>query len=259
MKQAILVISFGTSYKETREKNIGAIEKAIQNAFPKYEVRRAFTSGMIIKILKKQGIMVDTVEQALAHLKEEGFQKVICQPTHIMHGFEYDGIVAAAAPFQKQFDQLVVGTPLLSAQEDYKQAVQTLGELVPREPGDALVLMGHGTGHPANACYAALEYAFHDAGYKNVFVGTVEGYPDLEAVKRRLRESGAQRVFLTPFMVVFGDHAANDMAGDEEDSWKKQLEKEGCRVQILLKGLGEYPGIVNQYVQHTAAAAEQLG
>ena len=184
--------------------------------------------------------MVDTVEQALARLKEEGFQRVICQPTHIMHGFEYDGIVAAAAPFQKQFDQLIVGTPLLSAQEDYKQAVQTLEELVPREPGDALVLMGHGTGHPANACYAALEYAFHDAGYQNVFVGTVEGYPDLEAVKRRLRESGAQRVFLTPFMVVFGDHAANDMAGDEEDSWKKQLEKEGCRVHTAER-LGGIP------------------
>lgn len=258
MKQAILMVSFGTSYDETRAKTIEAIEAAAKKEFPEYEIRRAFTSKTIMGILKKRGIFVDDVTQALARLKEEGYQKVLCQPTHIMHGYEYDDIVNAASAFAGEFESFAIGVPLLSSPEDYKQAAQSLGFLVPVEQGTALVWMGHGTEHPANATYSALEYAFHDAGYKNVFVGTVEGYPDLQAVMRRLKEYGAEKVLLAPFMVVAGDHAMNDMAGDEEDSWNSQLKAQGWQTEILLKGLGEYKEIRRQYMGHIHSALEKM-
>ena len=257
MKRALLMVSFGTSYPETLEKNIAAIEGEAAAAFPGWTVRRAFTSGMILrKLAQRDGLALDDVPAALTRLAAEGFEAVVIQPTHIMNGDEYDKFCAQAAPFGGQFAHFAVGRPLLTAAGDYRAVAEgVMASLPAPAEGEALVFMGHGTGHHANAAYTQLEYVFHDLGWKRVFVGTVEGYPALEEVLRRLKECPAvRRVILHPFMVVAGDHAVNDMAGPEPDSWKSCLERAGYEVTCVLKGLGEYPALRALFLAHAQAA-----
>lgn len=251
-KKAILVVSFGTSYEETREKTIGAIEEDFRCAFPDYEVRRAFTSGMIIKKLRERdGIEVDTVAQALEKLAADGFGTVICQPTHVMNGFEFDDVRREVSRWQSHFENLVCGWPLLTSFEDYQKVSRVLQEEFGSLPETtALVLMGHGTEHPANSSYPALDYYLKAQGCRNFFIGTVEGYPDLETVMKEVAGIHANKVVLAPLMVVAGDHAINDMCGDDEDSWKQQFEKAGYETEAILKGLGEYPSIRKIYLEH---------
>lgn len=260
MKQALLVVSFGTSHHDTLEKTIAAIETDMARAFPEWEVRRAFTSGMIIrKLNQRDGIAIDTVEKALARLVVEDFDSVVIQPTHVMNGEEYDKLAAQAAPYAKQFKRFALGAPLLTSMEDYKAAVPAVLSELPRAEGEhALVLMGHGTEHFANAAYATMEYVFHDLGHKNVFLGTVEGYPELDQVMDRLAERGIRSVTLAPLMVVAGDHAKNDMAGPEEDSWKNRLEAAGYEVDCVIRGVGEFPAIRERFVAHAADAMESI-
>lgn len=260
MKKAILAVSFGTSHRDTLEKTIAAIEKALQLAFPNREVRRAFTSGMIIgKLKKRDGLEIDTVDEALARLAGEGFDDVVVQPTHIINGDEYDKLRSLASPWEGRFTRLTFGAPLLTAAGDYKTAARALErELPPMQEKQAVVYMGHGTGHHANAAYALMEYVFHDLGRRDVVIGTVEGYPGFEEVTRRLEEMGdIQRVCMAPLMIVAGDHAKNDMAGEEPDSWKAQLEKLGYDVTCSLQGLGENEGIRRMLADHARAAAEE--
>ncbi len=262
MKQALLVVSFGTSHRDTLEKTIGAIESDLARAFPDWTVRRAFTSGMIIrKLRERDGLIVDRVEKALARLVVEDFDAVVIQPTHVMNGEEYDKLAAQAAPYARQFRKFAMSTPLLTSVADYQAAVPAvLSELPAAGEGHALVLMGHGTEHHANAVYAAMEYVFHDMGHKNVFLGTVEGYPALEQVMDRLREHSIRRVTLAPLMVVAGDHAKNDMAGPEADSWKSRLEGAGYQVDCVVRGLGEFPAVRARFAAHAAEAdAEARG
>lgn len=257
-RKALLVVSFGTSHAETREKTIGAIERDIAASFPEYEVRRAFTSGMILKVLEKRdGIVIDNVTEAMNRLADDGFREVLVQPTHVIPGDEYNDMVKAVAEFRDQFDEITIGTPLLYRTEDYQKVILAVIEQFPDLPEKAaLVLMGHGTGHPINAAYAALDYQIKDMGYKNVFVGTVEGYPDLETVLRQVEAYRPEKVILLPLMVVAGDHAINDMAGEEEDSWKNVFEKAGFKVSCVLKGLGELQPIRGIYLEHVAQAIE---
>lgn len=257
-RKALLVVSFGTSHAETREKTIGAIERDIAASFPEYEVRRAFTSGMILKVLEKRdGIVIDNVTEAMNRLADDGFREVLVQPTHVIPGDEYNDMVKAVAEFRDQFDEITIGTPLLYRTEDYQKVILAVIEQFPDLPEKAaLVLMGHGTGHPINAAYAALDYQIKDMGYKNVFVGTVEGYPDLETVLRQVEAYRPEKVILLPLMVVAGDHAINDMAGEEEDSWKNVFEKAGFEVSCVLKGLGELQPIRGIYLEHVAQAIE---
>jgi sirohydrochlorin cobaltochelatase len=259
MKRALLVVSFGTSHHDTMEKTISAIEADMAAAFPGWEVRRAFTSGMILrKLRERDGLDIDTVERALARLVVEEFDAVVIQPTHVMSGEEYDKLTAQAAPYAGQFKTFAIGAPLLTSVEDYMAAVPAvLSELPPAEGDHALVLMGHGTEHFANAVYAELEYVFHDLGHRNVFLGTVEGYPALEQVMRRLAEREIKSVTLAPLMVVAGDHAKNDMAGPGEDSWKSQLEAAGYQVDCVVRGLGEFPAVRAQFTAHAAEAMGQ--
>ena len=259
-KKAILVISFGTSYEETREKTIGAIEEDFRQAFPDFEIRRAFTSNIIINKLKKRdGIEIDTVEEALQNLANEGFGTVICQPTHVMNGFEYDGIVEEVSQWKNRFIHLICGHPLLTTASDYRALVSALKTEFHDFPSDrAFVLMGHGTDHFANSSYPAFDYYLKAAGCKNFFVGTVEGDPELSDVIKHLKESGLTKVTLTPLMVVAGDHATNDMCGDDEDSWKNQLLREGFEVDSILKGLGEYPSVRTLYLKHGMDCIEEL-
>ena len=257
-KKAVLVVSFGTTYRETLEKNIAAIEQAVAAAMPDRELRRAFTSGMVMARLKKRdGLIIDNVTEALDKLVQEGFTDVVVQPTHIMNGDEYDKLCRLATPFAGQL-RLRFGAPLLTALEDYQELCRVLMESLPApENGEALVFMGHGTGHFANAAYAKLDYMLRDLGW-DAFVGTVEGYPTLEEVLRRLEERPEiRRVRLYPLMIVAGDHATNDMAGDEEDSWKSCLERAGYSVRCHVAGLGELPGVRALFAAHAVAAAAE--
>lgn len=251
-KPVILVVSFGTSYNDTREKTIEAIENDVTEAFPDYEVRRAFTSQTIInKLATRDGLEIDNVEQAMQRLIDNGVKTVIVQPTHVMNGFEYDEMMAAIAPFADQFDEILYGKPLLTSVDDYFAVIDAMTADWP-EAGekDVFVLLGHGTHHFANATYAALDFMFKDAGHPNVFIGTVEGYPDIDTVLKGVEAFGAEKVTLLPLMIVAGDHAENDMAGDEEDSWKIIFKGEGYEVETILKGLGEYEGVRALFIDH---------
>lgn len=255
-KRAILAASFGTSHAETLQKTIGAIERDIAAAYPDCEIRRAFTSGMILKVLEKRdGIVIDNVAEAMNRLVSDGFDEVLVQPTHVIPGDEYDGMKVDAEMFADRFDRLIIGKPLLSHTEDYRRVIRAVMEQFPDlNDRDALVLMGHGTEHSINAVYAALDYQFKEMGYPNVFIGTVEGYPDIETVLRQVEAFRPEKVVMMPLMVVAGDHAVNDMAGDEEDSWKSIFERAGYKVNCVLKGLGEFQSIRDIYLEHIADA-----
>lgn len=258
MKQAILAVSFGTSYPDTLKKTIAAIEDDLAAAFPERELRRAFTSGMIIrKLARRDGIRIDTVDEALERLAADGFTDVLVQSTHIMNGDEYDKLRALAAPFAGRFARLRFGTALLTSVEDYQAAARALMDTLPPIEADrAVVYMGHGTGHHANSAYALLEYVLHDLGRTDVVIGTVEGYPGFDEVCRRLAgRPNVKRLLLRPLMVVAGDHAQNDLAGDEEDSWNSMLAARGYGTACELTGLGEVPGIRAIFVDHARAAA----
>ena len=259
-KKALLAVSFGTSHHDTLEKTIAAIEKDLAAAFPDRVLRRAFTSGMILRhIARRDNIRIDDVPAALNRLREEGFSDVLVQPTHIMNGDEYDKLMAQAAPFEGQFAALRFGAPLLTAAEDYRDtALALLEELPPEQAGKAVLFMGHGTEHYANSAYALLEYVFHDLGRKDIVVGTVEGWPDFDAALRRLKERPSlKEVELRPLMIVAGDHAKNDLAGEEPHSWKNRLAGEGYAVTCVLKGIGEYPAVRALFCRHAKAALEK--
>lgn len=257
-KKAILVISFGTSYADTRKVTIEACEKKIQDTFSDYEVRRAFTSDIIIKIMKERdNLVVDTPEEALQKLQDEGFSEVIVQPLHVIPGAEFHDIVNVVRKYKTTFDTIHLGAPLLATTHDYMAVAEAIkGQLPELGEHEAVAFMGHGTHHPANAAYAALERVFEDKDMKRVFVGTVEGYPEFEHVLKRLQNNKIEKATLMPFMLVAGDHAQNDMAGDEEDSWKTMLKKEGFVVETFLHGLGENQAIQDIYVQHIKDAIE---
>ena len=256
-QKALLAVSFGTSHRDTLEKTIAAIEGALAAAFPERTLRRAFTSGMILRKLARDGTQIDDVPAALEKLAEEGYTDVLVQPTHIMNGDEYDKMMALAAPYEKQFEKLAFGRPLLTETGDYLDAAQALLDDLPAQTaGKAILYMGHGTEHFANSCYALLEYVFRDLGRKDVVIGTVEGYPGFGEAVRRIQELGADQVELRPLMIVAGDHAKNDLAGEEEDSWKSLLEREGYAVTCVLQGLGEFPSVQALFVKHAREAEE---
>lgn len=256
-KKAFLAISFGTSYEETRKKTIDAIEEDLRAAFPGYEFRRAYTSPTIVRILnERDGIWIDSVEQALSRLAGEGYRAVLAQTTHVIHGFEYDKLMAVFEQFRNKFDILECGEPLLTEEEDYRQSARIMGEALAayRAPGTDLVLMGHGTEHAANVSYAKLQKAFFGQGYEDCLVGTVEASPTLENMAKLVQERKPARVVLVPFMVVAGNHAVMDIAGMGAKSWKSRFERGGYQVECVMKGLGEYPAIRRMYVEHAMTA-----
>jgi sirohydrochlorin cobaltochelatase len=266
-KKAILVVSFGTTYLETLTRNIESVENKIKEAFPEYEVRRAFTSRMVIKKLAaRDGLVIDTEQEALEKLQAEGYTEVYVQPLHVVAGEEYDKVKRLVVHFAhaQAFDKIKLGRPLLyfmgqdEQPDDYLAAINAMAQQFPSfNNADALVLMGHGGTHPANAAYAALQLKLEQAGLDGIYVYTVEGFPSLENVIAKLKANQAGKVLLAPFMLVAGDHAQNDMAGDDEDSAKSQLEQAGFSVEVYLRGLGENPYIQELYVQHLREAIDQ--
>lgn len=258
-KPVLLVVSFGSSYNETRDVTIGAVEAALQAAYPEYEVRRAFTSQIVIDILEeREGMEIDNVTEAMDRLVADGVKEVVVQPTHVMPGFEYDDVMAEIADYADKFDSMKVGDPLLTSDDDYDALVASLVEETAEYnvEGTAIVFMGHGTHHEANSTYSRLEKRLHAAGYTNYFVGTVEGAPLIDEVIESVKATDATKVVLLPLMIVAGDHANNDMAGDEEDSWKTAFINAGYEVECVLKGLGQYKGVQNILIAHAGKAIE---
>ena len=254
MKKGILVVSFGTSHLDTLEKTIAVIEREVAEKFPEAGVYRAFTSGMIIrKLARTEGLHIDTVTEALRRMSADGIEDVIVQPTHIINGIENDRMMEDLMENMGLFQRIRVGKPLLSSVDDYKKAIHAVMAETELSNGEMLVFMGHGTDHHANSAYPTLEYTFHALGYSQVLVGTVESFPELKNVVAKLKIAGKKNVALMPFMLVAGDHAKNDMAG-EEDSWKSELEDEGYEVRVILKGLGEFSGIRKIFLEHIEEA-----
>lgn len=259
-KKALLVVSFGTSFAETRIKTIDQIEKNLAMAFPGYPMYRAWTSTMIIaKLLRRDGTKVPTVKEALEQMLAEGIREVLIQPTHLVNGIENEQMKRDVEDYGTAFDSISFGAPLLTSTEDQKLAIQAvMEEFADLKDSQALVLMGHGTTHYANSIYAAMDYMLKDMGYRNVFLGTVEAYPSLDNLIQKMGEFRPDKIYLAPFMVVAGDHAIHDMSGEGEDSWRSRLEAAGFHVECIMKGLGEYPGIRKLYIQHAKTADAKL-
>ena len=279
----LLVVSFGTSFNDSRTEDIGGIEKALQKAYPDWSVRRAFTAQIIINhVQARDGEKIDNMEQALQRAVDNGVKNLIVQPTHLMHGAEYDELSEAVASYSDKFESVSIAEPLLgevgsaddSVNSDKEavakavtaEAVKTAGYEsldAAKEDGTAFVFMGHGTSHTAKISYSQMQNQMNALGYDNVFIGTVEGEPEdtaCEAVIEKIQEAGYKKVVLRPLMVVAGDHANNDMAGDHDDSWKSQFEASGAfdSIETQISGLGQIPVIQDLYVSHTHAAMEEL-
>lgn len=257
----LMVISFGTSYNDNRRLTIGAIETAMETAFPDWSVRRAFTSQIIIDHVKRRdGEAIDNVGEALDRAVDNGVKRLVIQPTHLMDGYEYNDVVDEVAQYADAFEMLAIGKPLLTTDEDF----QTVMEIITEETAEyddgktAICFMGHGTEADSNGVYAKMQDMLTAAGYENYYVGTVEAEPALEDVLGKVQEGEYTRVVLEPLMIVAGDHANNDMAGDEEDSWKTVFEAAGYEVIPLVRGLGEMKGIQELLVQHAQDAVDSL-
>lgn len=252
MKKAIIVVSFGTSHLDTLTKNISVLYEEVKKKHTEFEVRQAFTSRIIIRTLAEKGVTIPFVEQALERLVEDKITEVYIQPTHVIPGEEFEKLCKVAERFRNHLDLLKIGQPLLSSTEDMQRVASILSENFRLKPHEAVVFMGHGTSHYVNTVYPAMDYILKAQEGEHFFVGTVEGYPDLQTVISLLHEKEIHRVIITPLMLVAGDHAVNDMAGDQPGSWKNILKQEGFAVEPVVKGLGEYPAIRQIYLEHLA-------
>ena len=277
----ILVVSFGTSFNDSRAEDIGGVEKALQAAYPDWSVRRAFTAQIIINhVQARDDEKIDNMDQALERAVDNGVKNLVVQPTHLMHGAEYDELTEAVENYKDKFESLKIAEPLLGevgadetainedkaavAEAITAEAVKTAGfdSLdAAKEEGTAFVFMGHGTSHTAKISYSQMQAQMEQLGYENVFIGTVEGEPEdtaCEAVIEKLKDAGYKKVILRPLMVVAGDHANNDMAGDDDDSWKSQFEASGAfdSIDTQIAGLGGIEAIQQLYVAHTQAAID---
>lgn len=258
----ILVVSFGTSYSNSRHVTIGAIEDAIREAYPDYQVRRAFTAQIIIdKLKKEENIEIDNVKQALDRAVANGVKTLVVQPTHLMNGLEYNDLKKELDKYKDKFDKIALGKPLLTSDEDYKQVIAAITNDTKEylDGETAICFMGHGTEADSNKVYATLQEKLKAAGYNDYFVGTVEAKPSVDDLIAQVKESGKyKRVILQPLMVVAGDHANNDMAGDGEDSWVSKFKAAGFEVKPVLRGLGQNYDIQKIYLEHLKAAIDSL-
>ena len=262
-KPVILVVSFGTSYNDSRHITIGAIEDAIREAYPDYDVRRAFTAQIIIdKLAERDGIIIDNFEQAMDKLVEEGVQKVIVQPTHLMAGYEYTDVLnSLQSNYADKFDAIVLGDPLLTSDEDYSEVVEAICDATAEydDGQTAICFMGHGTEADSNGDYTHLQQVLTDAGHTSYFVGTVEATPTFDDVVEAAQAAGFTKAVLRPLMVVAGDHANNDMADTEDpDSFASKFIAAGFEVECVVEGLGQLVAIDDIYVRHVADAITQL-
>lgn len=256
MKKGILVVSFGTSYEITRRKTIEAIEKRIAEEFKEYKVYRAFTSKIILRKLKKQGLHVNNVIEAMEQIKKDGIEQLIVQPTHMIHGIENEIMCKEVLEYEGEISSIGLGKPLLSAPWDYQELAHIIKDTYKVADDEVMLLMGHGTAHYANASYPAFEYTLKQEGISNILVGTVEGYPSFEDAYENLKKLNKKKVCLVPMMIVAGDHATNDMAG-ADNSWKSKLEDDGYEVRCVMTGLGEIRNVQDMYIKHIDHALQE--
>ena len=274
----ILVVSFGTSFNDSRAEDIGGIEKAIAKAYPDWSVRRAFTAQIIINhVMARDGEKIDNVDQALQRAIDNGVSTLVIQPTHLMHGAEYDELVETLKDYEDKIENVAIAEPLLGEvgkdasviNEDKEAVAKAITAAAVKEAGfdsldaakdasTAFVFMGHGTSHTAKVTYSQMQTQMDELGYENVFIGTVEGEPEeteLSEVINKVKEAGYKNVILRPLMVVAGDHANNDMAGDDEDSWKSGFLADGSfdSVECQISGLGRIEDVQKLYVEHTGS------
>lgn len=254
MKQAIVLIHFGTTHEDTRKKTIDAFRDRVEKEFPDHDIFQAFTSRMIIKKLKAQGLEVQNPLEVLEELKQKDYTHVWVQTTHLLHGIEYENLKEEMASYSSFFEKIAMGEALLNSVEDYKKIVSALGRREDLAPDEALIYVGHGTEHSANASYSMMRYVFVQENFPHCFVGTVEGYPECEEVIQDIKRQYPSRnpkLVLKPFMFVAGEHAKNDIAV----YWKEKLEGEGFVVsKVILEGLGELPEIQNLFMEHLQEA-----
>lgn len=246
MPKTLLCVSFGTSVPQARQ-SIAAVENALQEAAPDLTFVRAFTSPTIRRILQSRGETVQSLPQALDALSGG---EVIVQPTHFLYGQEYDTLRAQVEERRDRFASLTLGKPLLAGPEDLRALAAAIGAACPPVSGEALLLMGHGTEHFAGIVYPALQTVFHMMGRTDVYVATAEGWPSLEEILPQLRRGGYGKAHLRALMLVAGDHACHDMAGDDPDSWKSRLQAKGLEVRCTLQGLGLLPAVQALYAAH---------
>ena len=277
----LLVVSFGTSFNDSRVADIKGIEDALQAAYPDWSVRRAFTAQIIINhIQARDGEKIDNMDQALERAVANGVKNLVVQPTHLMHGAEYDEMCEAIEAYRDKFESVAIAEPMLGEVGSDATVINTDKEAVAKaiaaaavadagfesldaakDAGTAFVFMGHGTAHVAKVTYSQMNTQMQQLGYENVFIGTVEGEPEetaCEAVIEAVKAAGYTNVVLRPLMVVAGDHANNDMAGSEDDSWKTMFEAAGFTVDCQIAGLGEIADVQALYVAHTKAAIDSL-
>lgn len=277
----LLVVSFGTSYNDSRVNDIKSVEDALQEAYPDWSVRRAFTAQIIINhIQARDGEKIDNMTQALERAVANGVKNLVVQPTHLMHGAEYDEMCAAIDDYRDNFDSVSIAEPLLGEVGSDASVINADKEAVARavtaaaaeasgfdsleaakEAGAAFVFLGHGTAHVAKVSYSQMSTQMQQLGYENVFIGTVEGEPEetaCESVIEKVQAAGYTTVILRPLMVVAGDHANNDMAGSDDDSWKPMFEDAGFTVDCQIAGLGGIADIQTLYIAHTQAAIDAL-
>ena len=280
----LLVVSFGTSFNDSRAEDVKGIEDALAKAYPDWSVRRAFTAQIIINHVEaRDGENIDNMQQALDRAVENGVKNLVVQPTHLMHGAEYDEMTEAINGYKDKFESVAIAEPMLGEvgddatviNDDKKAVAQAITDEACKEAGfdsmdaaaeagTAFVFMGHGTSHTANITYDQMQTQMEDLGFKNAFIGTVEGKPEdtaCDKVIEKVKEAGYKNVVLRPLMVVAGDHANNDMAGDDEDSWKSQFVASGNfdKVDCQIEGLGRIEAVEKLYVEHTKAAIDSLG
>lgn len=260
MKKALLVISFGTSYAETREKNIESCEKQLAEAFPDRDFFRAFTSSMIIRKLKERdNLYINNPEEALLDLHQQGYEDVAIQSLHVINGDEFEKIVSQVEKYRPLFRSLRIGKPLLSSFDDYSQLIGALQLQIPKLAADErVVFMGHGATHHAFAAYACLDHMMVNHGFPGR-VGAVESYPEIDLIIKDLQAENVHKVHLMPLMLVAGDHAINDMASTEADSWRSQLEQVGIQATPWLRGMGENNRIRQIFVEHLTQTMDNQG
>ena len=280
----LLVVSFGTSFNDSRAQDIKGIEDKLQEAYPDWSVRRAFTAQIIINHVEaRDNEVIDNMQQALDRAVANGVKNLVVQPTHLMHGAEYDEMTEAIDGYKDKFESVAIAEPMLGEvgddatviNDDKKAVAQAITDEACKiagydsmeaaaEDGTAFVFMGHGTSHTANVTYDQMQTQMEDLGFTNAFIGTVEGEPEdteCQAVIEKVKEAGFKKVVLRPLMVVAGDHANNDMAGDDDDSWKSQFEASGAfdSIDCQIEGLGRIEAVEDLYVEHTKAAIDSLG
>ncbi len=256
-EKELLVVSFGTSFNDSRRLTVGAIEKALQEAYPDWSVRRAFTSQIIIDHLaKRDGEIIDNVHDALERAIRNGVKILVVQPTHLMDGFEYNDLKKELAAYADAFDRIVLGDALLTIDRDFDMVAEAIVEATAAyDDGEtAVCFMGHGTEAASNSVYAKMQTVLSEAGCEHYYIGTVEAEPSLEDVLESVKAGSYKRVVLRPLMIVAGDHANNDMAGDEADSWKSVFEAAGYEVSCVVEGLGQLPAIRQLIVEHAGEA-----